>query len=50
MYFFIRRGRHVSHGERMNPIEFEGQRSKVTMDIYGNNPVNRVESKPLCIS
>ena len=34
----------------MNPIDFWGQRSKVkvTMDIYGNNLVNTIETKPLC--
>ena len=38
MDFFIRLGKHVNHGERMNPIDFGGQRSKVKviMDIYGN--------------
>ena len=52
MCFFIKLGRHVSHGERMNPIDFEGQRSKVkvTMDIYGDKLVNMIETKPLCIS
>ena len=37
MYFFIKLGRHVHHDERMNPIDFWDQRSKVkvTMDIYG---------------
>ena len=36
----------------MNPINFEGQRSKVkvTMDIYGNKLVNTIETKPLCAS
>ena len=36
----------------MNPIDFEGQRSKVkvTMDIYGNKLLNMIETKPLCIS
>ena len=36
----------------MNPIDFEGQRSKVkvTMDIYGYKLVNTIETKPLCIS
>ena len=50
--FFVRLGRHVNHDERMNPIDFEGQRSKVkvTMDIYGNKLVNTIETKPLCIS
>ena len=52
MDFFIKLCRHVYHGERMNPIDFGGQRSKVkvTMDIYGNKLVNMVETKPLCIS
>ena len=52
MYFFIKLGRHVSHGERMDPIDFGGQGSKVkvTMDIYGDNLVNTIETKPLCIS
>ena len=36
----------------MNPIDFEGQRSKVlvTMDIHGNNLVNMIETTPLHIS
>ena len=52
MYFLIKLDRHVSHGERMNPIDFGGQRSKVggTMDIYGNKLVNTVETKLTCIS
>ena len=52
MCFLIKLGRHVSHGERMNPIDFGGQRSKVkvTMDIYGNKLVNRIETKTLHIS
>ena len=52
MCFLIKLCRHVSHGERMNPIGFGGQRSKVkvTMDIYGNKLVNMIETKPLCIS
>ena len=42
MDFFIRLGKHVNRDERMNPIDFGGQRSKVkvTMDIYGNKLVN----------
>ena len=37
---------------RMNPIDFEGEMSKVkvTMDIYENKLVNMIETKPLCIS
>ena len=52
MCFLIKLGRHVSHGERMNPIDFGGQRSKVkvTMDIYGNKLVNMIETKSLCCS
>ena len=38
----------------MNPIDFEGWRSKVkvTIDIhvYGNKLVNAIETKPLCAS
>ena len=34
----------------MNPIDFGGQRSKVTMDIYGNKLLNMIETKLLCIS
>ena len=52
MLFFFKLGRHVNHGERMDPFDFVGQRSKVnvTMDIYGNKLVNTIETKPLCIS
>ena len=34
---FIKLGRHVHYDERMNPIDFGDQRSKVkvTIDIYG---------------
>ena len=44
--------RHVNHGERMDPIDFGGQKSniKVTMDIYGNKIVNMIATKPLCAS
>ena len=52
MCFLTKLGRHVRHGERMNPNDFGGQRSKVkvTMDIYGNELVNMIKTKPLCIS
>ena len=52
MYFLIKLGRHVRHGERMKTIDFEGQRSKVkvTIDMYGNKLVNMIETRPLCIS
>ena len=46
MDFFIRLGKLVNRDERMNPIDFGGQRSKVkvTMDIYGNKLVNTIET------
>ena len=49
---FIKLGRHVHYDERMNPIDFGDQRSKVkvTIDIYGNKLVNKIETKPLCAS
>ena len=52
MYFFIQLGRDVNHNERMNPIDFGGQKSKVrvTMDIYGNKLANTIATKPLCAS
>ena len=52
MPFLIKLGRHVNHGERMNPIDCEGQRSKVKviMDIYGDKLVNTINTKLLCIS
>ena len=52
MFFFNKLGRHVSHSERMNPIDFGGQRSKVkvTIEMYGNKLVNTMETKPFCAS
>ena len=46
MDFLIKLDRHVYHDERMKPIDFGGQRSKVkvTMDIYGNKLVNMIET------
>ena len=43
---------HVRHSERMDPIDFGGQRSKVnvTIEIYGNKRVNTIETKPFCAS
>ena len=40
--YFIKLGRHVSHSEKMDPIDFGGQRSKVkvTIDMYENKLVN----------
>ena len=51
MCFLIKLGKHVSHNAKMNPIDFGGQRSKVkvTMCIYGDNIVNTIETKLLCI-
>ena len=50
MCFSIILGIQVGHSERMNPIDFGGQRSKVkvTIYIYGNKLVNTIEAKPLC--
>ena len=50
-YFFVKLDKHVNHNKRMNPIDFGGQRSKVnvTMDLYGNKLVNRIETTPLHI-
>ena len=47
---FIKLGRHVHYDERINPIDFGGQRSKVkvTIHIYGNKLVITIEAKPLC--
>ena len=47
---FIKLGRYVHYDERMNPIDFGGQRSKVkvTIHIYGNKLVNTIKAKPLC--
>ena len=52
MSLFIKLGRHVHYDERMNPIDFRGKRSKVkvTIDIYGNKLVNKIDTKPLCAS
>ena len=46
MCFFIKLGRHVSHSERMDPIDVGGQMSKVrvTIDMYGNKLVNTIET------
>ena len=52
VFFFIKLGKHVSHSERMKPIDFGGQRSKVkiTIEMYGNKLVNTIDTKPLCAS
>ena len=52
MYFFIKLGRHINHGERMDPINFGGQRSKVkvTIDRYGNKLVHTIETTLLHVS
>ena len=43
---------HVSHSEKMDPIDFRTQRSKVKViiDMYKNKLVNTKETKPLCAS
>ena len=43
MCFFIKFGI-LSHSERMDTIDFGGQRSKVkvTIDMYGNKLVNTI--------
>ena len=52
MHIFIKLGRHVHYDERMNSIDFGGQRSKVkvTIDMYGNKRVNAIETEPVCSS
>ena len=52
MCFFIKLGRHVSHSESIDPTDYGGQRSKVkvTIDMYGNELVNTIETKSLCTS
>ena len=49
---FIKFGRHFYYDEKMNPIDFGGRRSKVkvTLHMYGNKLVNKIETKPLCAS
>ena len=43
LYFFIKLDRHVSHGERIDPFDFGGQRSKVkvTMNLFGTCEYDR---------
>ena len=50
LYFFIKLGRDVNHGERKDPIVYGGQKSKVkvTMEIYGSKLENTIATKPLC--
>ena len=50
VHIFIKLSKHVHYDDRMKPIHFGGQRSKVkvTIDIYGNKLVNAIETKPLC--
>ena len=47
---FIKISRHVHYEKRMDPIDFEGQRPKITIDIYGNKLVKNIDTKPLCAS
>ena len=52
MYFFVKLGRHVNHGERTDrgPYRFWRSEVNVTMGIYGDKLVNTKETKLLCIS
>ena len=52
MCLSIKLGRHDHYDERMNPIDFGGQRSKVKVriEIYGNKLMNMIEPKPFCAS
>ena len=52
MCYFIKIGRHVSRSERMDPIDFECQSSKVkvSIDMYRNKLVNMILTKLLCVS
>ena len=52
MCIFIKLGKHVNHDKRMKPIQFESLKSKVnvTLDLYSNNIVNRIESELFCAS
>ena len=52
MCVFIILGIHVSLSERIDPIGFGDQRSKVkvTQNIYGIKLVNIIETKPLFTS
>ena len=47
--FFVKLCRHVNHDERINPIDFGGQRSKSQL-TYGNKLVNMIANKLLCAS
>ena len=47
--FFVKLGRHANHDERMNPIDFGGQRSRSQWS-HINKVVNMIETKPLCAS
>ena len=47
MCFFVKLSRHVSHSERMDHIDFGGQMSKVTIDLFRNKLLNMIETKPL---
>ena len=49
VYFFIKLGRDVYHGEKMDPFDFGGQRSKVKVSgRVWKKAVNPIQSKPLC--
>ena len=48
----IELGRHINYDERMNSIEYLGQRSKVkvAIEILRNNLLNIMETEPLFAS
>ena len=39
MYFFIKVGRDVNNGERMDPIDFGGQSHNGHVQKYAMNPI-----------
>ena len=40
----------IGLGKRMSPIDLRSQRSRVTVDTYGNKLVNMIATKPFCAS
>ena len=49
MYFVLKLGRVDNHSERIDPIDFGGQRSKAKV-TYGKKTVNPIHTKPWCAS
>ena len=50
LYFFIKFGGDVFHGDRDGPYRVWRSKVNVTMDIYGNKLVNTIATKQLCAS